>query len=222
MPFATTVWTPIRLAKFVEYRNANLPNAEIVKRLGIRRFSVNNALRHLPDLPRRSINFNARIWTPEKIQRFIQYRNSGMRNPEIAKKFNVSISVISHVVSRWCPTLPRHRYGWTPIWTDARIAEIEDMLDEVPRPRYADIGARIGCSKNAIAGAVWRHVVKQQPAPAVPIELPEPKRCMWPHGDPGSPGFHFCGATTAGLGDAYCLDHRAVAYVRPKVEKQAA
>lgn len=37
--------------------------------------------------------------------------------------------------------------------------------------------------------------------------------CQWPHGDPGTPGFHFCGATPL-PGKPYCVEHAAVAYVK--------
>lgn len=45
----------------------------------------------------------------------------------------------------------------------------------------------------------------------------EPRRrgpsCCWPLGDPGTPGFHFCGATPL-PGKPYCAEHAALAYVK--------
>ncbi|NHN87369.1 GcrA family cell cycle regulator [Acetobacter conturbans] len=45
----------------------------------------------------------------------------------------------------------------------------------------------------------------------------EPRRrsasCCWPLGDPGMPGFHFCGATPL-PGKPYCAEHAALAYVK--------
>lgn len=45
----------------------------------------------------------------------------------------------------------------------------------------------------------------------------EPRRrgpsCCWPIGDPGTPGFHFCGATPL-PGKPYCAEHAALAYVK--------
>lgn len=46
------------------------------------------------------------------------------------------------------------------------------------------------------------------------IAFPEHGHCIWPHGDPGSPGFHFCGGYLL-PGKPYCSAHAAVAYVRP-------
>ncbi|GBQ21819.1 hypothetical protein AA0472_0571 [Acetobacter estunensis NRIC 0472] len=45
----------------------------------------------------------------------------------------------------------------------------------------------------------------------------EPRRrgasCCWPIGDPGTPEFHFCGATPL-PGKPYCAEHAALAYVK--------
>lgn len=50
------------------------------------------------------------------------------------------------------------------------------------------------------------------------ISDPEPQKrrgpsCCWPIGDPGTPGFHFCGATPI-PGKPYCEEHAQIAYVR--------
>lgn len=37
--------------------------------------------------------------------------------------------------------------------------------------------------------------------------------CQWPHGNPGEPGFHFCGAGPL-PGKPYCAEHAAIAYVK--------
>ncbi|CAI9121679.1 GcrA family cell cycle regulator [Brytella acorum] len=45
---------------------------------------------------------------------------------------------------------------------------------------------------------------------------PSPRRgpsCCWPIGDPGTPGFHFCGAKPL-PGKPYCAEHAALAYVK--------
>ncbi|MBN3867423.1 GcrA family cell cycle regulator [Gluconobacter kondonii] len=60
------------------------------------------------------------------------------------------------------------------------------------------------------------------PRPAVPPRfstagIDRPTRrgpsCCWPIGDPGTPGFHFCGATPL-PGKPYCAEHAAIAYVK--------
>lgn len=63
--------------------------------------------------------------------------------------------------------------------------------------------------------------------PVVDAEIPLSQRksflelenhhCRWPVGDPGEPGFFFCGAPSADLeeGRPYCAAHHAVAFVPP-------
>jgi len=55
------------------------------------------------------------------------------------------------------------------------------------------------------------------PRPALRSVPAEPRRrgpsCCWPLGDPGTPGFHFCGAEPLS-GKPYCAEHAAVAYVK--------
>jgi len=64
-------------------------------------------------------------------------------------------------------------------------------------------------------------VVTQKPPPRRnPFEFAGPA-CMWPFGHPGEDDFHFCGHQPM-PGRPYCANHAAVAYLRPKEEKQAA
>lgn len=73
-------------------------------------------------------------------------------------------------------------------------------------------------------------VERKEKAPAAPkaaakpkptfrsVSDPEPQKrrgpaCCWPIGDPGTPGFRFCGATPL-PGKPYCEEHAQIAYVR--------
>lgn len=52
---------------------------------------------------------------------------------------------------------------------------------------------------------------------------PSPRRgpsCCWPIGDPGMPGFHFCGAHPV-PGKPYCAEHCAVAYVKLRDRRES-
>ena len=44
--------------------------------------------------------------------------------------------------------------------------------------------------------------------------------CRWPHGDPGTKEFHFCGKRVQ-PGKPYCPDHVAVAYVKSSPKKSS-
>jgi len=61
---------------------------------------------------------------------------------------------------------------------------------------------------------------------AVPVAAPRPAplrlgnaTCCWPIGEPGTPGFRFCGAPAI-AGKPYCEEHAAVAYVRAKPDRR--
>jgi GcrA cell cycle regulator len=109
-------------------------------------------------------------------------------------------------------------------WTDERIDELTRLWDE--GVTTAEIGRRIGVTKNAVIGKVHRlglvpRVITVKPAPRrFVFEFTGPV-CMWPIGHPGDEDFHFCGASPL-QGKPYCADHAAIAYIRPKENKEKA
>jgi GcrA cell cycle regulator len=70
------------------------------------------------------------------------------------------------------------------------------------RPRKSLAGVRVQRSDSGVA-AIYG-------AEALAV-LPD-RACHWPIGDPGEPGFQFCGAHVSSLGP-YCAEHRAKAYL---------
>jgi GcrA cell cycle regulator len=103
-------------------------------------------------------------------------------------------------------------------WTPERVDQLTSLWD-LGLPA-AEIGRRMGLTKNAVIGKVHRIAL----SPRVVTVLPPPKKhafdfagpkCLWPHGDPDSEDFHLCGAEPV-PGKPYCAVHAAVAYVRPK------
>jgi GcrA cell cycle regulator len=109
-------------------------------------------------------------------------------------------------------------------WTPERIADLTRLWEE--GVTTAEIGRRIGVSKNAVIGKVHRIGL----TPRVIKELPPPRRnvfdfvgaaCMWPIGHPSDDDFHFCGASPMS-GKPYCEHHAALAYIRPKDKPEAA
>jgi GcrA cell cycle regulator len=106
-------------------------------------------------------------------------------------------------------------------WTPDRIEQLTLLWDE--GVTTAEIGRRIGVTKNAVIGKVHRlglvpRVITQKPAPRRNVfEFTGPV-CMWPHGHPGDEDFHFCGGWPV-PGKPYCADHSAVAYIKPKEQK---
>jgi GcrA cell cycle regulator len=111
-----------------------------------------------------------------------------------------------------------------PTWTPERIETLTRLWEE--GVTTAEIGRRIGVTKNAVIGKVHRIGL----VPRVVTEKPPPRRnvfdftgavCMWPIGHPGDDDFHFCGTPPDG-GKPYCAKHAALAYIRPKDKPEAA
>jgi GcrA cell cycle regulator len=111
-----------------------------------------------------------------------------------------------------------------PTWTPERIAELTRLWEE--GITTAEIGRRIGVSKNAVIGKVHRigltpRVITEKPAPRRNVFEFAGPACMWPIGHPGEDEFHFCGERPMG-GKPYCEHHSALAYIRPKEKPEAA
>src|SRR6266567_4728419 len=109
-------------------------------------------------------------------------------------------------------------------WTPERIEQLTALWEQ--GITTAEIGRRIGVTKNAVIGKVHRLGL----VPRVVKEAPPPRRnvfdfagpvCMWPVGHPTDDDFHFCGGAPL-AGKPYCAHHAAVAYIRPKEHKPQA
>jgi GcrA cell cycle regulator len=107
---------------------------------------------------------------------------------------------------------------WTPERTAALIALWSEDLST------AEIGRRLGITKNAVIGKVHRlglphrrpsPKAKPEPVHGLRLDGLRADMCCWPIGDPSDASFHFCGEHVA-TGKPYCQRHCAVAYVRSK------
>jgi GcrA cell cycle regulator len=106
-------------------------------------------------------------------------------------------------------------------WTPERIEQLTLLWDE--GVTTAEIGRRIGVTKNAVIGKVHRiglvpRVITVRPAPRRNVFEFTGAVCMWPHGHPGDENFHFCGERPT-PGKPYCAQHAALAYLKPKEQK---
>jgi GcrA cell cycle regulator len=104
------------------------------------------------------------------------------------------------------------------IWTSELIEQLAVLWEQ--GLATAEIGRRLGLSKNAVIGKAHRLALQPRPSP---LKSPPTRRvhgvstpsCSWPTGHPGEKGFHFCGNRPM-PGKPYCAEHAALAYVRPK------
>lgn len=118
---------------------------------------------------------------------------------------------------------------YSAAWTPEQIAELRKLWDA--GVGTAEIGRRIGMTKNAVIGKAHRLGCKPRPSrlkrrhPSMRPRAwkPKPPRlvaigdriCAWPIGHPGERGFRFCDEPAA-EGKPYCPEHAARAYPRPK------
>jgi len=110
------------------------------------------------------------------------------------------------------------------VWTQHLIDELGRLWKE--GHSTAEIGRRIGLTKNAVVGKAHRLALQPRPSPLkgppkrqVVIEFSGPS-CSWPIGHPGDKGFRFCDAPPV-PGKPYCTEHARMAYIRPKSSSAA-
>ena len=116
------------------------------------------------------------------------------------------------------------------VWTQERVEQLGALWSE--GLSTAEIGRRLGLTKNAVVGKAHRLCLPPRPSPVKfrPAPEPEPRPvfadfpgtgCLWPIGHPGDKNFHFCGGRQR-PGKPYCSEHAAIAYVKPKEKERAA
>jgi GcrA cell cycle regulator len=105
-------------------------------------------------------------------------------------------------------------------WNDDKTTRLSELWDEgLPS---AEIGRRLGMSKNAVIGKAWRLALPSRrvsdspdPVPSLAEIMPLARdQCHWPFGHPGTAAFRFC-KQPALAGRPYCETHCRTAYVRP-------
>lgn len=107
---------------------------------------------------------------------------------------------------------PGERGGAVPMVVRPRAARGPDAGDRSTAERRLDtiLGhARVGAAPPVLT------------MPRAPVPTARPRECQWPLGEPGAPGFRFCGAASE-PSRPYCLAHCAVAYVRQAQKGSAA
>lgn len=113
----------------------------------------------------------------------------------------------------------------TAEWTPERTEQLVALWNEgIPT---SQMGRRLGVSKNAVVGKAHRLGLpkRQSPIPTKAREADIIKldglsagMCCWPEGEPGKPGFQFCGKPAI-ASKPYCAEHCARAYVKSSKER---
>lgn len=169
-------------------------------------------------------------WTDEMVEDLKKMWKEGLTTGEIGKRLNVSKNSIVGKV---------HRLGLS-----GRPSPIKKKDEEPKAPKAKPAKAAPAETKAAEkkSAAPLKETFEQRPAAPAPEPKakaasfhPMPAKnpvhkgghhhnlslteldnhtCRWPVGDPKDAGFHFCGKKVR-LGQTYCEEHSAIAYVKP-------
>lgn len=150
-------------------------------------------------------------WPEERVEILKKLWIDGLSASQIAAKLGDNITrnaVIGKV----------HRLGLSGRGSPTRVSR-----PRTRRPRQPSAPRRVATSGNAALKPQPALVTRREPAPEpihlvdIPkserigiLELTE-KTCRWPHGDPESEDFFFCGQTPSD-GTPYCEYHASIAY----------
>jgi GcrA cell cycle regulator len=158
-------------------------------------------------------------WTAETIERLKALWAEGHSTAEIGRRMGISKNAVVGKAHRLnLPARP------SPIRREA--VEGGARRPAPPRPaRPAGMTPRTTLPPVAPAAAVIASPMPAPaPRPAVVTSFPRfgaARACCWPLGEPGQPGFRFCGSDSL-AGKPYCAEHAAVAYVKARDRREDA
>ncbi len=143
-------------------------------------------------------------WTPDMIARLRALWDEGHATAEIGRRMGISKNAVVGKAHRLrLPARP------SPIRMSVTGSERQARLPRPPRPAPSSTLQPLPSA--AGRGGPMRPV-EAPPAPLPARAGPSGQPCCWPLGDPGQPGFRFCGDGTA-PGRPYCREHAGLAYL---------
>lgn len=158
-------------------------------------------------------------WPPDMIERARQLWEAGHSASEIAAD-------LGHGLSRNAVTGKLHRLGIVRGHSNNR-SEATSLRLKIRRrrekpPAPAPVVMRKRLARTPASPKVFHYILEfdQRPMRELsPDDIPLAQRkqlldlrandCRWPYGDPGKPGFFFCGGETI-VGHSYCATHHAI------------
>lgn len=215
-------WTEETIARLRELWQQGLSTAEIGRQLSVTKNAVVGKAHRLGLQARPSP-----IRRPPAATRAAEPAAAVMPVPEIVLDSTVVAAVTPVSVSGVASVDVPVAVSVAPVIP--RVAEIAPVAAPVRQPEPApQAPSRVASA--AVVDEIAPPVVSAPPvaspavsrpetprAPLRAVSSPAPRRsglsCCWPLGDPGTPGFHFCGATPV-PGKPYCAEHAQLAYVK--------
>ncbi|GBR67200.1 GcrA family cell cycle regulator [Gluconobacter kanchanaburiensis] len=215
-------WTDETIARLRDLWSQGLSTAEIGRQLSITKNAVVGKAHRLGLPPRPSPIRNRKAGEGDAVTTDAPPRR---KSPSRAK------APAATAASDLFPKKEEAAVAETPV-EEKVVAPVPKETGVVPQPAVPRVAASLPPKVAAPEPALPRRepVTPVKPEPRVlPITRPatpprfstagidRPTRrgpsCCWPIGDPGTPGFHFCGATPL-PGKPYCAEHAAIAYVK--------
>jgi GcrA cell cycle regulator len=163
------------------------------------------------------------MWTDERVEMLKKLWADGLSASQVAKQLGgvTRNAVIGKV----------HRLGLSGRATPSRparprpqTARMPGALRGRPDPLVAErhpASLRDGEAQAERAEIVRAEMQALEPGERTTVLTLTEHTCKWPIGDPGRPGFHFCGRG-AGSGSPYCAEHARLAYqpVQPRRNRE--
>lgn len=141
-------------------------------------------------------------WTAERIQQLRDlWTQEDLSASAIATRMRITKNAVVGKAHRLClPARP------------SPIRRRPDGASPTTKPRKAPV---LAGDKPTLAALGAAPVPAAAPTPPPPARIGPVRPCAWPIGEPGKPGFRFCGEPKApGARLPYCAEHMAVAVVR--------
>ena len=117
-------------------------------------------------------------------------------------------------------TAPRNPFETSPFWQkhdDLLRSCVTKGLSSGQTARRISIETTTPVSRSAVIGRAHRLNLtwgRAAPPTTTPDPFPGPQRCVFPHGDPRAPDFHFCGDEVVEFVHPYCATHHLRCYQR--------
>ena len=134
-------------------------------------------------------------WTEERDERLMEMWGAGLSGSIIGEALGISRNA---AIGR------AHRLGLPHKKTSVSL-RTEKKPDRMPAPRKNGITFGRSPPPRQISPPAPPDTLAELEGDVARVEWPEPGRCKWPVGEPGRPGFGFCGAEE--FYKSYCAEH---------------